>query len=220
MTWRRKKLRAARLKRLLTGVAALTGLDCGGPKRGVTITSHQCSEPARLTETNNKRVSMRSKLLVPTFAVVALGVAACGTGSSSSATGSSSRSATSGSAVVRRAGPIRIYRLRLTGATKTPPGAPNGAGEAVIALHHGSVVCWRFVRLHGFTNARPAHIQLGANAKSGTIVASLSAGPRLHHRGCVHVSPTQINALEHDPHAYYVNIPSDQYPAGAVGAQL
>ncbi len=219
MTRRRKKLRAARLKRLLARLVALAGLDCDGTKRGVTITSLQHSRSGRLTKSDNERVSIRSKLLVPTLAGVVLSVAACGTGSSSPATGPS-RSATSGSAVAKGAGPIRIYRLRLTGAAKTPPGAPSGAGEAVIALHNGSVVCWRFVHLHGFTNAKPAHIQLGANAKAGPIVASLSAGPRLHHRGCVHVSPTQIKALEHDPHAYYVSIPSDQYPAGAVGAQL
>lgn len=175
----------------------------------------------RLIQPNHdKRVAMRSRLLIPTFAVLALGLAACGTVSSSSAGGSSSRSATAGSPVVKRAGPIRIYRLRLSGATETPPGAPNGTGEAVIALHQGSLVCWRFAHLHGFANARAANIQLGANGKSGTLVAPLSTGPRLHHRGCVHVSPTLITAIEHDPHAYYVGIPSDQYPAGAVRARL
>ncbi len=162
---------------------------------------------------------MRSKLLIPSLALLVLGVAACGSSSSNSASPSSSSPRTSLSAP-KHAGSIRIYRLKLMGIAETPPGAPNGVGDAVIAFHGSSVVCWRFAHLHGFTAATFAHIHIGAKGKSGNIVAPLSTAPRLHHHGCVPVSPSLVKAIEHSPNDYYVNIHSAHYPGGAVRAQL
>ena len=158
---------------------------------------------------------MRSKLLVPSLAVLMLGVAACG-GSSPSST-SVSRA---GLPAAKVAGPLRIYGVRLAGTAETPPGAPNGTGVAIIAFHGSSVVCWRFAHLHGFINATFAHIHIGAKGKSGNIIVPLSTGPALHHQGCVPVSSTLVKAIERHPASYYVNIHSVQYPNGAVRAQL
>lgn len=152
---------------------------------------------------------MRSRLLVSSLAVLALGVTACG--SSSSKTGASAG---------KHRGPVHIYRLALAGRAETPPGAPQGTGAAVIAFHGSSVVCWRFAHLHGFTNATFAHIHVGAKGKAGNIVVPLSTGPRLHHQGCVHLSASLVKAVEQNPGDYYVNIHSTQYPGGAVRAQL
>jgi CHRD domain len=155
---------------------------------------------------------MRSKLLASTsVTAVALAVAACGSSSSTNSSGSGKR---------RAHAPIRIYRLNLSGAAETPPGAPRGAGEAVIALHGSSKVCWRFVRLKGFTNATFAHIHLAPSGKAGNIVVPLSTGPKLHHKGCVSAAGAVIKAIEKDPAGYYVNIHSRKYPAGAIRAQL
>jgi len=158
---------------------------------------------------------MRLKLLVPLLAVSTLGVAACGGGSSSSAGPSKT-----GSPSATHGRPARVYRLALAGGNETPRGAPKGTGTAVIAIHGRSVVCWRFAHLHGFANATFAHIHIGAKGKSGNIVVPLSTGSRLHHRGCVSVSPALIKAIERRPHSYYVNIHSTAYPGGAVRAQL
>lgn len=159
---------------------------------------------------------MRWTLLVSSLVALAIGLAACGSGSSRSA----SSSKTSPSAA-NSAGSLRIYRVGLTGATaEAPAGAPQGTGAAVIAFHGSSRVCWRFAHLHGFINATVAHIHAGAQGKSGKVVVSLSTGPRLHHEGCVPVSPVVVKAIEGHPSGYYVNIHSKQYPNGAVRAQL
>lgn len=153
---------------------------------------------------------MLPKLFVPALAVAALGATACGSSNSTSKT----------TAATKSAGPIRIYRLTLSGAAETPPGAPNGGGEAVIALHGRAVVCWRFAHLHGFTTATFAHIHKGAKGRSGSIVVPLSTGSRLRHKGCVHTSAALVKAIKHSPGSYYVNVHSARYPGGAVRAQL
>ncbi|MBV9194521.1 MAG: CHRD domain-containing protein [Solirubrobacterales bacterium] len=154
---------------------------------------------------------MSSKLITPVVLTAAVGLAGCG--------GSSSRSKSHASAPktgVRG----HIYRVSLTGKAETPPGPPNGAGSAVIALHSSLKVCWRFSHLHGFTDATFAHIHRGGAGTGGPIVIPLSTTGKLQHKGCVPTSAAMIKAIEHDPTRYYVNIHSKQYPAGAVRAQL
>jgi len=159
---------------------------------------------------------MRSKLLSLGLAGLTFGLAACGSG------GSGSGAATGGSrgAGASVPGPVHIYRLTLSGAAETPHGAPNGSGDAILAFHAGSLICWRFAHLHGFTDATFAHIHVGARGRSGQVVVPLSTGPRLHHQGCVRVGAGVVNAIEQHPQEYYVNIHSAQYPGGAVRAQL
>ncbi|HEY6396899.1 MAG TPA: CHRD domain-containing protein [Solirubrobacteraceae bacterium] len=153
---------------------------------------------------------MRSTLVTSGLAVLALALAGCGGGGSSS-------TATRKSGLSR---PTRVYRVQLSGAAETPPGAPAGAGTAIIAFHGPSRVCWRFAHLRGFTHATFAHIHIGDAGHAGNIVIALSTGRRLHHHGCVSVSPAVSNAIWSSPSGYYVNIHSRQYPGGAVRAQL
>ncbi|HWE10120.1 MAG TPA: CHRD domain-containing protein [Solirubrobacteraceae bacterium] len=54
----------------------------------------------------------------------------------------------------------------------------------------------------------------------GPPVVSLSRGPRLHHDGCVAISPALTQAIWSHPAGYYVNILSARDPHGAVRAQL
>ena len=154
---------------------------------------------------------MHSKPLLPALATTALCVAACGSSGPRAAGASSSASHTR---------PTQIYRVRLSGGAETPPGAPLGQGDAIIAFHGDSVICWRFAHLHGFTDATYAHIHAGTNGRSGAVVVALSTAPRLRHEGCVSVSPTLGKAIMSKPSGYYVNIHSIRYPAGAVRAQL
>jgi hypothetical protein len=141
------------------------------------------------------------------LAIVLLGVAGCGGSSSSHRPPASSR-------------PVRLYRVRLTGKAEIPKGAADGSGYAVIAIHRGSIVCWRFAHLHGFYDATVAQLHAGPRGSAGRVVQPLSTGPRLHHRGCVRTSPATVRAIEVDPSNYFVDVESKLYPAGAVRGQL
>jgi len=141
---------------------------------------------------------------------VALALAGCG--------GGASHHAASGHASAIR--PLHVYRVTMNGRVESPPGAPRGVGVGVIAIHAGSVVCWRFAHLHGFVSATLAHIHTGSRGSSGPVLISLSTAPVLHHQGCTHASAAAITAIERDPGGYYVNVHSARYPAGAVRGQL
>ena len=153
-------------------------------------------------------------LASPVALAVSLGLAACG---GTSAAPSTARSH-AGKAV--RSRPTTLYTVAMTGAAETPPGAPHGGGIAIIAFHGASKVCFRFAHLHGFIDATVAHIHTGTVGHSGPVLVALSSGPKLHHRGCLVISPAISRAIWRRPSAYYVNVHSRRYPGGAVRAQL
>jgi len=142
----------------------------------------------------------------PALIAVTLSLAACG-GSSPPPSTVSSR-------------PTTLYTVSMTGAAETPKGAPHGRGVAIIAFHGAATMCFRFSHLHGFRDATVAHIDSGTTGRSGPVLVALSGGPKLHHRGCLAISPTVSRAIWKQPSAYYVNVHSLQYPGGAVRAQL
>ena len=180
---------------------------------------------------------MRSRLLIPSLAVALIGVAGCGSSSSSSTSSSSSASTpasasasttastaatTTKSAVAKAKKALsRTYSLKMTGPPRLPPGATNGTAKAVVTLSSKlGKVCWTFKSLSGVSNPTYAHIHVGVAGKSGNIVLPLSTGSTLKTKGCVHASATLMSQIAANPHGYYVNIHSTQYPGGAVRAQL
>jgi hypothetical protein len=152
-------------------------------------------------------------LTSPVALAISLGLAACGGSNATPSPGSSSTTGT-------RSRPTELYTVALTGTAETPRGAPHGQGVAIIALHGASRLCFRFAHLHGFVDATFATIQSGTAGHAGPVIVALSSGPKLHHRGCRAISPTVGQALAKGPSAYYVNVHSREYPAGAVRAQL
>ena len=115
----------------------------------------------------------------------------------------------------------RTYAVKMTGAAETPPGAPNGTAKAVVTLSSKlGKVCWTFKSLSGVSNPTYSHIHVGVAGKSGNIVLPLSTGSILMTKGCVPASAALISQIAANPHGYYVNIHSKQYPSGAVRAQL
>jgi hypothetical protein len=141
-------------------------------------------------------------------ASVALGLAGCGGTSTSGHVAAARTSAPA----------LHLYRVILSGRAERR-GAPHGVGMAIIAIHKGSVICWRFAHLHGFVNATVAHIHAGRGS-SGAALVSLSNGPRLHHQGCTRAAAAAVSAIVRDPGAHYVNVDSAAYPTGAVRGQL
>jgi CHRD domain. len=164
---------------------------------------------------------MRSTLLIPSLAVVLIGVAGCGSSSSSSSSSKTSASAsTPAGAKVKKALSL-TYAVKMTGAAETPAGAPGGTAKAVVTLSTKTgKVCWTFTSLSGVSHPTYAHIHVAPAGKSGNIVLPLSTGSTLKTKGCVPASATVISAIAANPHNYYVNIHSQQYPSGAVRAQL
>lgn len=156
---------------------------------------------------------MRSDLFAG--AVVLAGMAAAGCGGGTSSTGAH-HAAVPGSGTR----PTQIYHVQMSGADGMPPGAKAGAGAAVVAFHGPSKLCWRFAHLHGFTSATSARVDVGAAGRDGQAVIVLSPGPRLHHQGCVQVSPALSKQIVSQPGGYYLSIQSKQYPQGAVRARL
>jgi hypothetical protein len=170
---------------------------------------------------------MRSTLLIPSLAVVLIGVAGCGSSSSSSSSSKTSASASTPATTTTSAGAkvkkalSKTYVLKMTGPAETPAGAPSGTAKAVVTLSTKTdKVCWTFKSLSGVTHPTYAHIHMDPAGKSGNIVVPLSTGSKFLTKGCVPASATVISALAANPHDYYVNIHSQQYPSGAVRAQL
>src|SRR6516225_9825565 len=63
--------------------------------------------------------------------------------------------------------PEVVYTVALSG-RGTPAGAPAGRGYAIIALHHRSILCFRFAHLHGFPIATKAVMYTGAHPGRGS----------------------------------------------------
>jgi CHRD domain len=102
----------------------------------------------------------------------------------------------------------------------TPKGAPNGSGKAVVTLNSATgKVCWTFSSVKGISKVNAAHIHKAPKGKSGAVVVPFFTGA-LKTKGCVKASKSLITAIEKSPSAYYVNIHTAKYPAGAIRGQL
>jgi hypothetical protein len=107
----------------------------------------------------------------------------------------------------------------LTGAAERPgPGDPNGSGGAEVSLS-GGMVCYR-LWVNGIATPTAAHIHVGDINSPGPVVVPLRAPVGGSSQGCVAASTAVINAIEHNPSGYYVNVHNAEYPAGAVRGQL
>ena len=115
----------------------------------------------------------------------------------------------------------------LSGAEEAPgPGDANATGEADLTLNQGQgEVCFdlSWAQVDGTVVA--AHIHVGAAGSPGPIVVGLFMGTAFagtdEANGCVDdVDSALIKAIRHNPSAYYVNVHSTVFPAGAVRGQL
>jgi hypothetical protein len=115
-----------------------------------------------------------------------------------------------------------LYTI-LRGAAEVPgPGDADGIGSAVIVLKTDSLeVCWILLVRKITLPATAAHIHVGATDVAGTVVVGLSApNARGLAVGCAVVDEVLFNELVNTPEAYYVNVHTSDFPAGAVRGQL
>ena len=124
-----------------------------------------------------------------------------------------------------------VFRLTLTGnqeasATCAPPmvcGDPDAVGRMILIINPvRDTVCFlaRWTGIDGTVVA--AHIHLAPVGVPGPVVVPLFSGTFGSSdmtRGCVSANGLADNILA-NPSAYYVNIHSTVYPAGAIRTQL
>jgi hypothetical protein len=172
---------------------------------------------------------MRRGILISSLALALIALVGCGSSkssSSSSAAAASSTASTGTTTTTSKGAKVKkalshTYAVKLTGPAEKPPGPSGATGKAVVTVStKTNKVCWTFKSLSGFNSPTFAHIHVGAAGTSGNIVVPLSTGTTLKSKGCVSASPATISAIAANPHGYYVNIHSKQYPSGAVRAQL
>lgn len=107
---------------------------------------------------------------------------------------------------------------KLTGKREVPKGSPVGHGIVNVNLKAATgKVCWTF-QIVGLRGMMSAHIHRAPAGKAGPVVVPL--GGNYKAKGCISASKKTIRAIESNPNAYYVNVHTAKYPAGAIRGQL
>jgi CHRD domain len=114
------------------------------------------------------------------------------------------------------AGKTVKLEAKLSGKTEVPK-AGAATGEAYIQIT-GSKVCWQFKDLKGVAGATASHIHKAAVGKAGPVVVPL--GGAFKTTGCTTATAALTKAIAAKPSAFYVNIHTGKYPAGALRGQL
>jgi hypothetical protein len=112
-------------------------------------------------------------------------------------------------------------KATMEGAKERPDPGPSGAsGKATIRLNQGAgTVCYSLT-WSGIGDPVMAHIHRGGPEVAGTIVVPLFTQPPARHHGCVHASRSLIKKIRRSPDDYYVNIHTQEFPAGVMRGQL
>ncbi len=119
-------------------------------------------------------------------------------------------------AVARSSGTTKFV-VALAGKYESPKGAPAGKGTATITIS-GTKVCWAFTGLSGISKETAAHIHKAPAGKAGPIVVPF--GGAFKAKGCIATTAALAKAIVAHPGAYYVNVHTVKYPAGAIRSQL
>jgi hypothetical protein len=115
------------------------------------------------------------------------------------------------------------FRIHLTGAEEVPgPGDPDGKGLARIKLlPKEELVCWSIKVVDIKLPAIGAHIHQAPRGVAGPIVVPLSNPNELGlASGCASVDRSLIVAIAKAPSNFYVNVHTEDFPAGALRGQL
>ena len=104
------------------------------------------------------------------------------------------------------------------GSAETPKGDPNGKGTAKIKIEASKgELCYRLT-WSGISTPVAAHIHKGKKGVAGAVVIPLFA--KAKHTGCVKASKSLLAKIVKSPASYYVNVHTQQFPGGAIRAQL
>ncbi len=113
------------------------------------------------------------------------------------------------------------YYATLTGAAEVGEGDVDGYGEAEITVSDElGQVCWDLNNIRGIGPIAAAHIHRGEAGTNGPPVFTLRAAEEGGYKGCTDASEFLQEFLEAAPGAFYVNVHTAEYPAGAIRGQL
>lgn len=114
----------------------------------------------------------------------------------------------------------------LSGDTQVPgPGDDDGSGEADVTVDvNNNEVCVQYSSVDGIDNVTAAHIHRGSADESGPIVVTLAVPtpgtdddePTCHKDADRDV----VTAIASNPSGFYVNVHTEEFPAGAIRGQL
>jgi hypothetical protein len=102
------------------------------------------------------------------------------------------------------------------------PGHPDGTGTAAVTLDpETGEACWELTA-EGIGPVTQSHIHVGAEGESGGVVVPLDVdGFEDTSEGCVaDQAAADLQAIIDNPAGYYVNLHTEEYPAGAIRGQL
>jgi hypothetical protein len=117
------------------------------------------------------------------------------------------------------AGAATTLHATLSG-KKEVPKAGNGKGTARLTLDaKKGRVCFR-IKLKHVGTVMAGHIHKGGRKTAGPIIVPLFASATKQPKGCASASKATIRAIIKKPGAYYVNVHSAKFPAGAARGQL
>lgn len=121
----------------------------------------------------------------------------------------------------------RPFSTPLTGAEEAPgPGDPDATGSAFVELNQGQgQVCFELTWENIDGTVTAAHIHVAPQGSPGPVVVPFFEGQSFPGTGSASdctsdVDEGLIKAIRQDPAAYYVNIHSTMFPAGAIRGQL
>lgn len=113
------------------------------------------------------------------------------------------------------------YKADLTGAQEVGGGDPDGSGRAEISISDElNQVCWDLNSIRNIGTITAAHIHVGAAGTNGPPVFTLNSANEGGWRGCKSAAEWTQNRIEGNPEAFYVNVHTAEFPAGAIRGQL
>ncbi len=115
----------------------------------------------------------------------------------------------------------RPLSATMTGRVEVPPGDPAGTGTASFQVNAGlGQICYKLTVAHLQGTVTAAHIHVAPAGKAGPIVVPLKAPVTGTSSGCATVKRSLAKDILMHPAAYYVNVHTTIFPAGAVRGQL
>jgi uncharacterized membrane protein YgcG len=128
-----------------------------------------------------------------------------------------------GAAAGKKKRTVKLVGPNMNGQVEEPPGDQDGSGKATFKLNKDRKrVCFE-VTFQGIDNVMAGHIHEGAEGVAGPIVVPMfedPAGLPSPISDCVKAKRALIKQIGRNPGDFYVNIHNEEFPAGAIRAQL